>query len=310
MGLIIDTPTNVTEQVQALKRANVEAVIRYEVRPPGGAWKRLQPNEAKAIGNAGLKLGLVYEGPGATPSYFTQAHGYADASYALDRMAVYGQPDNGIVYFAVDYDAEPSEVQSSIARYFDGVNKALASAPRKLRAGAYASGFCNQYLLRQGLIASRWITCSLGFRGSRAAVQAREYELWQTKCDTHLLGMDVDLNVANTEDWGQFVPFADGPVPPVDEQTQTGDASWYDDSTNADDTPVHNATDLSAAHRTLPFGTKLLVTRTDTSQSVEVTVHDRGPYVRGRIIDLRPAAAKALDMIDAGVVPVEIKVIK
>ncbi|NDL72193.1 septal ring lytic transglycosylase RlpA family protein, partial [Vreelandella alkaliphila] len=55
---------------------------------------------------------------------------------------------------------------------------------------------------------------------------------------------------------------------------------------------------------TLPFGTKVLVTRPDTGQEVEVLINDRGPFVQGRVIDLSKRAARKLGMIQRGVVPV------
>ena len=64
---------------------------------------------------------------------------------------------------------------------------------------------------------------------------------------------------------------------------------------------------LTAAHKTLPFGTKVKVTNTQTNASVKVTITDRGPFVAGRVIDLSYKAAKKIGMIEAGVVPVKIK---
>jgi|tagenome__1003787_1003787.scaffolds.fasta_scaffold20952308_2 rare lipoprotein A len=61
---------------------------------------------------------------------------------------------------------------------------------------------------------------------------------------------------------------------------------------------------LAAAHRTLPFGTKVLVTHGNNGKSVLVTIIDRGPFVRGRIIDLAPAAARLLGI--SGLAPVTI----
>jgi len=58
---------------------------------------------------------------------------------------------------------------------------------------------------------------------------------------------------------------------------------------------------LTAAHRTLPFGTRLVVTDPRTGRSVTVIVNDRGPFTKGRILDLSWAAAKALHVIDRGV---------
>jgi rare lipoprotein A len=55
-----------------------------------------------------------------------------------------------------------------------------------------------------------------------------------------------------------------------------------------------NAEALTAAHRTLRFGTKVRVTNKSNSRSVIVTINDRGPFVRGRVIDVTPAAARAL----------------
>jgi len=64
---------------------------------------------------------------------------------------------------------------------------------------------------------------------------------------------------------------------------------------------------LTAAHRTLPFGTTVRVTNLTNGRSVTVRVNDRGPFVAGRIIDLSRAAAKRLDMIDAGLARVKVE---
>lgn len=61
---------------------------------------------------------------------------------------------------------------------------------------------------------------------------------------------------------------------------------------------------LTAAHRTLPFGTHVLVTDRRTHRSVVVTINDRGPFNKGRVIDLSLAAAKELHMLDRGVIRV------
>lgn len=64
--------------------------------------------------------------------------------------------------------------------------------------------------------------------------------------------------------------------------------------------------DFTAAHRTLPFGTCLVVENTGNKRSVEVRVNDRGPYAKGRLIDVSLAAAKELKMIDQGVARVRL----
>lgn len=63
---------------------------------------------------------------------------------------------------------------------------------------------------------------------------------------------------------------------------------------------------LTAAHRHLPFGTRVVVTRLDDRRAVTVRINDRGPFVRGRIIDLSHAAAQKLDMLRQGVVKVRV----
>jgi rare lipoprotein A len=67
--------------------------------------------------------------------------------------------------------------------------------------------------------------------------------------------------------------------------------------------------ELTAAHRTLPLGTRLLVTNLDNGQAVEVRVNDRGPWVDGRILDLSYAAAQVLGGVGPGVIPVRIRVL-
>ena len=72
---------------------------------------------------------------------------------------------------------------------------------------------------------------------------------------------------------------------------------------------TYDGNQFTAAHKVHPFGTRIKVTRQDNGRSVIVRVNDRGPYIKGRIIDLSYAAAKALDMIRDGVVDVNIEVV-
>ena len=67
---------------------------------------------------------------------------------------------------------------------------------------------------------------------------------------------------------------------------------------------------LTAAHRRLPFGTHVEVTNLQNNKSVRVEITDRGPFVRGRIVDLSEAAARRIDMIKGGVVPIKLEVVK
>jgi rare lipoprotein A len=95
--------------------------------------------------------------------------------------------------------------------------------------------------------------------------------------------------------------------------TQTGQGSYYADKfrgrPTASGTP-YRPSKLTAAHNTLPFGTKIRVTNTRTGRSVKVTVNDRGPHVKGRIVDLSKKAARRIGLVDAGVAPVQLKVVR
>jgi rare lipoprotein A len=72
--------------------------------------------------------------------------------------------------------------------------------------------------------------------------------------------------------------------------------------------PAHG-NGLTAAHRTLPFGTRVRVTDPKTGRAVTVTVNDRGPFGKHRVLDLSPSAARALGMISRGVIYVKAEVL-
>ncbi len=91
-----------------------------------------------------------------------------------------------------------------------------------------------------------------------------------------------------------------------------GIASWYGKGFNRRRTASgvrFNTHAMMAAHRTLPFGTKVLVTNLENHKSCIVEIMDRGPFARGRIIDLSYAAAKKIGMATAGIAPVKLEVL-
>ncbi|MVT07126.1 septal ring lytic transglycosylase RlpA family protein [Chitinophaga tropicalis] len=92
--------------------------------------------------------------------------------------------------------------------------------------------------------------------------------------------------------------------------TQTGKASYYADKFQGRKTAsgeTFRQGRLTAAHRSLPFGTKVKVTNIANGKSVKVRINDRGPFAEGRIIDLSKKAAKRIGMVNTGVANVEIK---
>ena len=91
-----------------------------------------------------------------------------------------------------------------------------------------------------------------------------------------------------------------------------GMASYYSDAFQGKKTAsgeLYDMNKFTAAHKSLPFGTIILITRLDNKKSVKVRVIDRGPYIKGRIVDVSKAAAKKLDLITDGTARVKIEVV-
>ena len=88
-----------------------------------------------------------------------------------------------------------------------------------------------------------------------------------------------------------------------------GIASFYSDTETASGEKF-DKNELTAAHPSLPFGTKLRVTDVSSGRFVTVRVNDRGPYVRGRVVDISPSAAEALGMVDRGITNVRLDVVQ
>jgi peptidoglycan lytic transglycosylase len=89
-----------------------------------------------------------------------------------------------------------------------------------------------------------------------------------------------------------------------------GIASFYSQGTKTASGEKFDPNELTAAHPTLPFGTKLRVTNQHTGRSVTVRVNDRGPYVPGRVVDVSYSAAQELGMVGRGVAPVKLDVVQ
>jgi rare lipoprotein A len=93
---------------------------------------------------------------------------------------------------------------------------------------------------------------------------------------------------------------------------QSGYASWYGVPYHGRTTAngeVYDMYKLTAAHPTLTMGTRIMVTNRETGRSVEVRINDRGPFKRGRILDLSYAAAQRLGGVGPGVIPVRLVVV-
>lgn len=92
----------------------------------------------------------------------------------------------------------------------------------------------------------------------------------------------------------------------------TGTASWYGPDFHGKLTSnreIYNMYDLTAAHKTLRFGTQVMVTNMLNGKSVQVRINDRGPFVGDRILDLSYAAARLLDIVGPGTAPVRVEIL-
>jgi len=95
-------------------------------------------------------------------------------------------------------------------------------------------------------------------------------------------------------------------------QTVSGPASWYGGKFHGRRTANgerFNKNELTAAHRSLPFGTRVRVTNQRNGRSVVVRINDRGPFIGNRVIDLSQAAAQAVGMVRSGVAPVQLDIL-
>lgn len=101
-------------------------------------------------------------------------------------------------------------------------------------------------------------------------------------------------------------------IPPAGRATQTGIASWYGPGFHGKATAmgtIYDQNEITAAHQTLPLGTKIMVTNLDNNRSLEMLVTDRGPFAKGRILDLSYASAQSLGAVGPGTIPVRIEVL-
>ncbi len=108
----------------------------------------------------------------------------------------------------------------------------------------------------------------------------------------------------------KHTPFASAKSAGETQVAAHGVASFYTEGTKTASGEKFDTQELTAAHRTLPFGTRLRVTNVTTGQSVTVRVNDRGPFVPGRVVDVSYAAAETLGMVGGGIAKVKLDVVQ
>jgi rare lipoprotein A len=147
---------------------------------------------------------------------------------------------------------------------------------------------------------------------SRGGISPSESQTGNSSTDkpqTHTFPREIPP-IANVPSESEVPPIAKIPAPPQPTITETGLASWYGSRHHGKHTAsgeIFNQDKFTAAHRTLPWGTRVKVTNLANGKSVEVRINDRGPFSKGRIIDLSRAAARSLGMVEQGITTVRIE---
>jgi hypothetical protein len=177
-------------------------VARYLGHDTSG--KSITAGEASGIIAAGLDIVLVFE-DSATNALGGYAQGQADASFAAAQAASVGMPGDRPIYFAVDFDAQPSQ-QGTIDAYFDGV----ASVIGRDRAGVYGGYYLVDRTFNDGKVAWAWQAYAWSYGNWDPRAQVR-----QTLNGQEVAGGSVDLDVAMVQDFGQWGHGA--PAPSVTE---------------------------------------------------------------------------------------------
>ena len=117
----------------------------------------------------------------------------------------------------------------------------------------------------------------------------------------------TNRRIASTK---KHTPFAPRKNARETQPASQGVASFYTEGARTASGEKFDARELTAAHRSLPFGTRLRVTNVATGRSVTVRVNDRGPYVAGRVVDVSHSAADALGMVEQGTAKVKLDVVQ
>ena len=193
----LDTYLTCTDKLIACFSENgYQFIGRYYFNLTKTIKEKFTAAEAQRISAAGMSCVAVYENQSNTAGYFTAAKGTSDAQGALAQAQALGQPAGTAIYFAVDCDVTASEISAGVVPYFQSVNAVIGSA---YAIGVYGSGLTCTTLLDANLATYAWLTCSMGFEGSKTFTR---WNIKQSDEET-VCGIDVDPDVA-IADFGQF----------------------------------------------------------------------------------------------------------
>jgi len=194
--------TNRRGMVQMLQDRGVRCVFRYYApkdQPERGLPdKVLRPAEARALWDAGISIGAVFQYNNDKIESITAARGREDARFAIDYAGgTIGQARGTAIYFGVDGSWAGPEQMQGVRAYFDSVADVFAAAGRPYRVGAYGSGAVLEMLQARGLIEFAWLALSRGWPGTRGYYNAGQWNLFQFSHHLKFGENTVDGNAVN-----------------------------------------------------------------------------------------------------------------
>lgn len=205
--MIIDTNQITTRQIVHLQADSVSTVIRYlsPINPAGA--KCVKEPEARALAEAGIKLGLVNEGWGDfAHGGISAGAGSRDGEFCAAYAPKIGAPAGACIFFAVDVDASLSQIKKLVLPYFSAINDELDGSGFVI--GVYGSGDVCKAVIEDEGAKLAWLSCSMGWSGSRDYLKEKPKELVLVQhLPRTLANLDCDPN-DSLGDFGDFIPFA------------------------------------------------------------------------------------------------------
>jgi hypothetical protein len=214
MPTILDTNQITTKQIVHLTADKILTVFRYlsAINPTGA--KCVQEAEAQALAAAGVRLGLVNEGWGDfAHGGISAGAGQRDGQFCAQYAPSVGAPTGTCIYFAVDVDASSAQITKLVLPYFTSIKAAIANSG--FVVGVYGSGAVCSTVVSNGLATKAWLSCSLGWTGSKDYLTAKPKELVLVQgLPTTWANLDCDPDTA-LGNIGDFVPYQPGSVSQV-----------------------------------------------------------------------------------------------
>jgi hypothetical protein len=203
---ILDTAVDSTPHLPAFRAAGFRTIIRYLSPINPGGEKCIKPTEARAIAGAGLRLALVCEGWGDfAHGGISAGAGERDGAWCVRYAPSVGAPPGAVIYYAVDVDASATQIRQLVLPYFASIAKAHSGSPYKF--GCYGSGAVCAAVEEAQSSSPMWLSCSLGWAGSRGYLASGRWTLRQFT-PSRVAGIDCDEDVAKNGEFGDFAPFA------------------------------------------------------------------------------------------------------